>query len=113
MPKQCETCPWRVEADPHEIPNGYSEALHEGLDKTIAKDTSLGSALNIMACHYSETGKETPCVGWLENQLGVGNNIGLRLWAMKNLRGQHLITIGEQHQCFEDTLPKNKAVCRG
>lgn len=57
-----------------------------------------------MACHYSKPGEETFCAGWLHNQLGVGNNIGLRLQAI----GGHVpvpVVDGVQHQRFEDTLP--------
>ncbi len=57
-----------------------------------------------MACHESSDGNESPCVGWLHNQLGVGNNIPLRIWAMKEKIGK-LTLIGEQHETFEDTLP--------
>ena len=35
--RQCEKCPWKVSTDPHDIPNGYSEALHRGLASTIAE----------------------------------------------------------------------------
>lgn len=106
--KQCKSCPWRVEVDPHDIPNGYSEELHKSLECTIAKtDGNMFRKTNhIMACHHSSVGEEKPCVGYLANQLGRGNNIGLRLWALKNLpRGQKLELIGEQHLTFEGTLP--------
>jgi hypothetical protein len=56
-----------------------------------------------MACHETH---EAHCVGWLYNQLGVGNNILLRI----KMRGceniSKLKVIGEQHDRFEDTLPK-------
>lgn len=58
-----------------------------------------------MACHESERGAESPCVGWLVNQLGPGNNIGLRLLLRNCPNVSELTTIGEQHQTFEDTLP--------
>jgi hypothetical protein len=105
--KQCKACPWRKDVDPHEIPNGYSEDLHCGLENTIAEPgvIQLSGPLRIMACHESSVGKETPCVGWLANQLGPGNNIALRLWARKHLKSR-LELVGEQHECFEDTLPE-------
>ena len=32
-----EECPWRVGVDPHEIPNGYSDAKHRALESTISR----------------------------------------------------------------------------
>lgn len=102
---QCEKCPWRVGVNPHEIPDGYSVEKHEALASTIAEPGSLsdiGKQLRVMACH--ETG-DVHCVGWLHNQLGVGNNLPLRLLVM-NCQNIHKLRLrGEQHACFEDTLP--------
>jgi hypothetical protein len=60
----------------------------------------------MMACHYSKPAAEFPCAGWLAHQLGPGNNIGLRL-----LAAQGKVPIpeldGEQHEDYEDTLPKS------
>jgi hypothetical protein len=105
--KQCEKCPWRVDVDPNDIPNGYCEAKHRGLQSTIAEPgaINIGGDLPMMACHESKVGKEVPCVGWMANQLGPGNNIALRLWARRNLK-KPLELVGEQHVCFEDTLPE-------
>lgn len=105
--RQCERCPWKVDTDPHEIPNGYEEALHKDLAGTIAEPGRLafGGALRIMACHEHPPSDEAHCVGWLMNQLGPGNNIGLRLSMLgcENLR--HVKLDGPQHECFKDTLP--------
>lgn len=109
--KQCKTCPWRVGADPHAIPNGYSPALHRGLANTIADPGStqgLGAPIRLMACHYSKAGTELACVGWLANQLGSGNNMALRLRAMTGQIDTHYETEGEQYERFEDTLPKGR-----
>lgn len=102
--KQCKKCPWRVDVDPHDIPDGYCETKHAALEKTIAREIDLSGNVNIMACHESPVGGETPCAGWLHNQIGVGNNIGARIWAMKNLTAP-IKLVGEQHKYFEDTLP--------
>lgn len=99
--KQCAKCPWRVDVDPHDIPNGYCEIKHEALRSTIADELSL-RLTHAMACHETH---DAHCLGWLANQLGPGNNIGLRL-AMRhceNLRDVQLV--GEQHETFDDTLP--------
>jgi len=62
----------------------------------------------MMACHNSKPGEEFACVGWLSHQLGPGNNIGLRLWAREGLKGKRIILHGEQHETFEDTLPRKR-----
>jgi len=106
---QSAKCPWKVDTDPYEIPNGYCEIKHKNLKDTIAKDTSFsfGSPLKIMACHYSKDNCENAehCVGWLNNQLGVGNNIVLRISMMQCENIKDLQIVGEQHEKFQDTLP--------
>ena len=104
--RQCSKCPWKVSTDPHEIPNGYSEDLHESLSCTIAEP----GALNIhgakwMSCHEHPQGDEAHCIGWLVNQLGPGNNIALRIAMMSCENAKHIELDGDQHETFEDTLP--------
>jgi len=104
--KQCAKCPWRVDVDPNDIPNGYSRELHAGLACTIAEPGAIRvGALRMMACHESKVGKEKPCVGWLANQLGPGNNIALRICALRDKSLANFRLVGEQHERFEDTLP--------
>ena len=107
MRKQCAKCPWKVDTDPNEIPNGYCEAKHKALKSTIAAPGTInvGRSLRMMACHETKPGKELPCVGWLAHQLGPGNNIALRLAAMKDRTLYDFELDGEQHERFEDTLP--------
>lgn len=104
--KQCRKCPWRVDVDPHEIPNGYSVEKHSALKCTIARDGDLsallGGRISVMACHESH---DAYCLGWLANQLGPGNNIGLRMAMLKCENIRDLQLVGEQHERFEDTLP--------
>jgi hypothetical protein len=102
---QCAKCPWRKDVDPYDIPNGYCETKHRGLASTIADPgalPALGAPLNVMACHETE---DAHCVGWLANQLGPGNNIGLRLSMLSCENVGKLRLVGEQHETFEDTLP--------
>ncbi len=106
--RQCGNCPWRKGVNPRDIPGGYCEARHRALDATIARDLSVGSSLRLMACHETPVGRERPCVGWLADQLGPGNNIALRLWysaALRRGEARAFELAGEQHECFEDTLP--------
>lgn len=104
--KQCPKCPWRQDVDPHDIANGYCETKHRALESTIASPGDLsclaGGTIHVMACHET---RDAHCVGWLLNQLGPGNNIGLRLDAMScgNIREVELV--GEQHETLEETLP--------
>ena len=58
-----------------------------------------------MVCHETD---DAHCVGWLMNQLGPGNNIGMRLRMMSCENSARLKLIGEQHDRFEDTLPCNQ-----
>ncbi len=109
---QCRSCPWRVGCDPlKDIPHGYSVELHERLRGTIAEpgSTALLTAplVRVMACHYSEPGEERVCAGWLNHQLRDGNNIWARI---EVLRGRLPVPVvdGEQHACFEDTLPEDR-----
>lgn len=105
--KQCITCPWKVGCQPMEdIPNFVPEKHHK-LRNTIAEPGSLrvlaDKTMHVMACHYSKPGAEFACAGWLSNQLGPGNNIGVRLRVMT---GQMpvLIVDGPQYETFEETL---------
>jgi len=107
--KQCKKCPWKTSTNPHEIPHGYSETKHKALKSTIASspESSLADRdhFAMMACHESRLGKEQVCVGWLHNQLGVGNNIALRLAVITGRVDADIEIVGPQHECFEDTLP--------
>ena len=105
---QCAKCPWKKEANPYEIPNGYCVKKHLALEKTIATDVTTNLTNNqfpVMACHNSDN--DEYCVGWLHHQLGRGNNMVLRLKMMFCENIEELKTIGEQHKTFEDTLPKD------
>lgn len=107
---QCAKCPWKVSTNPFDIPDGYCELKHKNLENTIAKEgeLNLSGEINVMACHHSTPEDEEHCVGWLHNQLGVGNNIGLRI-SMMNCENINELTVkGKQHEKFEETLPENK-----
>ena len=108
--KQCSKCPWKVSTNPHDIPDGYSVKAHRNLKGTIAEPGSLAGlsgGMRAMACHESEPGKEMHCLGWLFHQLGPGNNIGLRM-RMMDYDLSDVELDGEQHDRFEDTLPKRR-----
>lgn len=102
---QCAKCPWRKDVNPHDIPNGYCPTKHANLKRTIAKDFTnvFAKELHVMACHETH---DSYCLGWLMNQLGPGNNIALRLRMRHCTNIGDVKLIGEQHETFEDTLPK-------
>lgn len=100
---QCSKCPWWVETDPYDIPNGYDVEKHRALKGTIAKPGSLQDTGRAMACHETD---EAHCIGWLVNQLGPGNNIGLRMRMFTCENAKKIRLRGEQHETFEDTLPE-------
>ena len=105
MSKQCKKCPWLVDVDPFDIPDGYCPEKHAALKSTIATGFNYADTqIRMMACHESPVGNEKPCAGWLANQLGPGNNIGLRMMAIHGVLPRPVL-IGEQHERFEDTLP--------
>lgn len=106
--RQCNTCPWRVGADTADIPR-YRRELHERLRSTIADGVDVldqlrsGGAVRVMACHYSTDGAERACAGWLDNQLGPGNNVLVRL-AVHAGRLPVPVVRGKQRATFDETL---------
>lgn len=107
--KQCAKCPWKKSTNPREIPGGYCEAKHRALTSTMADPddpgSGLGQPMRLMGCHESPVGAEQPCVGWVANQLGPGNNLALRLLALDG-RFKHIELDGEQHETLEETFPR-------
>lgn len=106
--RQCAKCPWKVSTNPHDIPGGYEVAKHGALSRTIAEPgnvSGVGRPLRMMACHETTGGCELPCVGWLVQQLGVGNNIGLRMAVITGRVDANVRAVGPQHERLEDTLP--------
>lgn len=103
--RQCAKCPWKKSTNPHEIPDGYSVERHQLLSDTIAEPGALHTSprLKVMGCHEHATHEQVHCVGWLNHQLGPGNNLALRL-AVLGQRFQ-LKLDGPQHERFEDTIP--------
>jgi hypothetical protein len=87
-----------------DIPN-YNRTKHEGLKRSIQSglETLYTKTRYWMACHYSVPGEEFPCAGWLHNQLGVGNNLGLRVAVAQGKAPAPEID-GPQHVTFEETL---------
>lgn len=100
--KQCGNCPWKKDSNLDKIPE-YDRLKHLDLATTIAEPGSLDSSFDTMGCHESFEGDEL-CVGWLVNQIGVGNNIPLRIRMMQCSNAKDLEVFGEQFQTFEEML---------
>lgn len=102
MVKQCESCPWRVDVKPsRDVPNfgpgiydRMQASLRTGLE-SMAEKTRL-----VMECHNGKRGANRPCAGWLHHQIGVGNNLGVRLAVMTGRSPVPKID-GEQHENLE------------
>jgi len=105
--QQCKTCPWIKSNGVSDIPN-YDLELHKSLIETIAERdgniSKIGKPVAIMVCHYSSGENQIPCVGWLNNQLGDGNNVQLRIYFGVNFPGDSIETIGEQKENFQQTF---------
>jgi len=69
-------------------------SLREGLTSMVEK-TRL-----VMECHNGKRGANRPCAGWLHHQLGVGNNLGVRM-AVITGRLPPPKVFGEQHESLE------------
>jgi hypothetical protein len=102
--RQCKHCPWKKGSDTSKIP-GYRRAKHCKLSSTVDKGiTDIARTLRIMACHKSKTGADIPCVGWMVNQLGPGNNLALRMAVISGRVDAHVVTVGPQHRTLQETL---------
>lgn len=88
-----------------DIPNGYCETKHQALASTIDDPGALpvpSAPLHAMACHETD---DAHCIGWVNHQLGPGNNIQLRLRMMSCTNVGKLRLRGQQHPLFAATLP--------
>ena len=108
--KQCEKCPWRKDVDPLDIPGGYTVEKHHKLASIITAPGDMGTifapTMQVMACHETTGGDEAHCLGWLMQQLGPGNNLGLRM-SMRNCENiGDVELVGDQHETLEDTFPE-------
>ena len=103
--EQCSKCPWKVGVDPYEIPHGYDREKHAKLNRTIASGTQTLRGFRAMSCHEFTVDDERPCVGWLHNQLGSGNNLGLRLAVITGKIDGRYELDGEQHETLASSFP--------
>lgn len=106
-PIQCKNCPWKVSADLSKIPN-YDRQQHLDLNVCIPEHEYDMQFRPIMSCHNSTDTKPEPCIGFLYNQLNIGNNIPLRLRARKIVGIENIVVVGEQLETFEETLRNEK-----
>lgn len=83
----CSTCPWRKTSTVGgaEIP-GFNIDMMRRLSNTVGEGDALRP---IMACHGSEIGEETACVGYLAVE--GWSNISVRLLAARNVIDLHAV----------------------
>jgi len=96
--KQCGDCPWKKSSTRtgamYIDPEKSAGVIGEGFFPQRAA----------MACHKSKPGKDVPCAGWLNYQLGPGNGLDVRLGIMTG-RIETPVVSGAQHTRIEDTFP--------
>lgn len=112
-PAQCPTCPWVKGHSLSDIP-GYDRAQHLNLSNTISTSdvNAQVEALHnpsdeprrIMQCHYAAEGEPRYCIGWLHNQITIGNNLEMRVRVMHCTNLEQITLAGEQVDSFEQTL---------
>jgi len=103
--RQCANCPWKKGANPRAI-HGYDAAKHRRLASTIAEPERIDAPFKRMTCHESMGGPPIDCAGWIANQLGPGNNLGLRFAVMTGTIDGNVRAVGPQHERLEDTFPE-------
>lgn len=97
--KQCKGCPWKVSVDPPRDVPKYAEGIYDRMRASTRSgiESLSNRPYAAMACHNQRDGEQRPCAGWLHNQLGVGNNLGVR---MRVAAGKLPVpkVVGEQHE---------------
>lgn len=103
--RQCRRCPWKTSTG-RNIPNGFAHDARELVQRMVARSASLIDSHEIaQQCHETLDDDPLPCVGWLVNQLGPGNNLPLRLRVMLGQVDANVVTVGPQHRRIEDIVP--------
>lgn len=100
--KQCKTCPWRVDVVPSRDVPDYDPGIYDRMRTSLRTGLESMSEKTrmVMECHNGKRGANRACAGWLHHQLGVGNNIGVRL-SVHAGRLPIPKVVGEQHEDLE------------
>ena len=75
--RPCGGCPWRVDSKGGEAISNFSIEKARGLANTVGPDDGFRT---IMACHLSDEGADSPCIGYLV-QVGW-TNLSVRMMAI-------------------------------
>ena len=102
---QCKLCPWKVSTRGR-IPNGFAFEGEDLEDLFIADPGSYTGTDMKQQCHETTDDAPLPCVGWLNHQLGIGNNLRLRMEVLCGSIDANVETVGRQHTRISDTLPR-------
>jgi hypothetical protein len=108
LTKQCKNCPWKESVNPADIPNGFDYKSHKKLIESQPKEFEITDKLSVMACHNSNDNDQMFCVGYLHNQLGVGNNISLRLKMLFCDNVSEIEVYGKQRKSLTEVKPIKK-----
>ncbi len=94
--KQCASCPWKRSVDPDRLPGSYGHVDRDAVATHSAEGTrSLRRDTPGMGCHVKRNAG-LPCVGWLVQQLGPGNNIAMRIAVSIGQVDGNVETVGPQ-----------------
>lgn len=106
--KQCDSCPWKKGIMPEDITQGFDLEYYQGVREQFQASglESIHKQHKQMACHMHPDSNPTPCVGWLINQAGIGNNLFIRLQLMQVENSCDLQVDGEQHNSILDFFSK-------
>jgi hypothetical protein len=99
---QCATCPWRVGIKPSRDVPDFDPGIYDRMRSSLREGVASMAEKKriVMECHNGKRGANRPCAGWLHHQLGVGNNLGVRL-AVITERMPTPKVFGEQHEDLE------------
>ena len=100
--KQCKTCPWRVAVKPSRDVPDYDPGIYERMQSTLRSgiDAMFERVRVVMECHNGKRGAKRACAGWLHHQIGIGNNLGVRLSVMTGRLPVPKVS-GPQHETFD------------
>lgn len=94
---QCASCPWKLSINPDALPANYGHVDRDAVVRASAEPGSFRRPEGPpIGCHVVRPGPVLPCVGWLVQQLGPGNNLALRMKVIAGVVDDTVETVGPQ-----------------
>lgn len=111
--RQCGSCPWRAAVVPARDVPDYAPGIYARMKASLRTGIeSAGEETRIvMECHNGKRGANRACAGWMHHQLGVGNNIGVRLRVMAGHLPAPKID-GAQHEDLDRLIASERLTAR-